>query len=160
MNWPVALSLIPLLALLALASYVDRVYQEIGKFLSREFQDNIDVFEQKVEPQAESQSRPRRALHVRTQAVDHRHDFSAGWLRAFQRPALDHLRNLAGRHQPDRHHHRVQPVSAFPVLLAHQRHVADPVDMAADHPDLSGFAGDDCSGLPAIRRLAHPREYA
>jgi putative hemolysin len=50
MNWAVALALLPLLGLLALASYVDRVYQEIGKFLSREFQDNIDVFEQKVEP--------------------------------------------------------------------------------------------------------------
>jgi hypothetical protein len=50
MNWEVALALSPLLALLALASYVDRVYQEMGKFLSREFQDNIDVFEQKVEP--------------------------------------------------------------------------------------------------------------
>ena len=50
MNWGIALALIPLLALLALASYVDRVYQEIGKFLSREFQANIDVFEQKVEP--------------------------------------------------------------------------------------------------------------
>jgi putative hemolysin len=50
MNWAVAFALIPLLGLLALASYVDRVYQEIGKFLSREFQDNIDVFEQKVEP--------------------------------------------------------------------------------------------------------------
>src|SRR5271157_5990671 len=51
MNWAVALALIPLLGLLALASYVDRVYQEIGKFLSRDFQDNIDVFEQKVEPE-------------------------------------------------------------------------------------------------------------
>lgn len=50
MNWYVAISLAPLLALLALTSYVDRVYQEIGKFLSREFQDNIDAFEQKVEP--------------------------------------------------------------------------------------------------------------
>jgi CBS domain containing-hemolysin-like protein len=50
MNWAVALSLVPLLALLSLASYVDRVYQEIGKFLSRDFQDNIDVFEQRVEP--------------------------------------------------------------------------------------------------------------
>jgi putative hemolysin len=50
MNWAVALALIPLLMLLSLASYVDRVYQEIGKFLSREFQDNIDIFEQKVEP--------------------------------------------------------------------------------------------------------------
>jgi len=50
MNWYVALALLPLLALLALASYVDRIYQEIGKFLSRDFQDNIDVFEQDVEP--------------------------------------------------------------------------------------------------------------
>jgi putative hemolysin len=50
MNWSVAFALIPLLALLSLASYVDRVYQEMGKFLSRDFQDNIDVFERKVEP--------------------------------------------------------------------------------------------------------------
>jgi putative hemolysin len=63
MNWPVALALIPLLALLALASYVDRVYQEIGKFLSREFQDNIDVFEQKVEPRLRV-SRARAALSM------------------------------------------------------------------------------------------------
>ena len=39
-----------LTGLLTLVSYVDRVYQEAGKFLSREFQDNIDVFEQKIEP--------------------------------------------------------------------------------------------------------------
>ncbi len=50
MNWYVVISLLPLLALLALTSYVDRVYQEIGKFLSRDFQNNIDTFEQKVEP--------------------------------------------------------------------------------------------------------------
>ncbi len=50
MNWYVAILLVPLLALLALTSYVDRVYQEIGKFLSRDFQNNIDAFEQKVEP--------------------------------------------------------------------------------------------------------------
>jgi putative hemolysin len=42
--------LVLLIALLTLVSYVDRVYQEIGKFLSREFQDNIDSFEQIVEP--------------------------------------------------------------------------------------------------------------
>ena len=47
MNFAVALTLLLLLALLTLVSYVDRVYQEAGKFLSREFQDNIDVFEQK-----------------------------------------------------------------------------------------------------------------
>jgi putative hemolysin len=63
MNWAVAIALIPLLALLTLASYVDRVYQEIGKFLSREFQDNIDVFEQKVEPRLKV-SRARAALSM------------------------------------------------------------------------------------------------
>lgn len=42
--------LVILVALLTLVSYVDRVYQEAGKFLSRDFQDNIDVFEQKIEP--------------------------------------------------------------------------------------------------------------
>src|ERR1700734_878389 len=46
----VMLALLLLLGVLTLVSYVDRVYQGIGKFLSREFQDNIDVFEQKVEP--------------------------------------------------------------------------------------------------------------
>lgn len=50
MNLGVALALLLLVGLLTLVSYVDRVYQEIGKFLSREFQDNIDVFEQKIEP--------------------------------------------------------------------------------------------------------------
>ena len=44
------ITLILLLGLLTLVSYVDRVYQEIGKFLSREFQDNIDTLEQLVEP--------------------------------------------------------------------------------------------------------------
>ena len=50
MNWSRRTRADSAAGLLALASYVDRVYQEIGKFLSREFQDNIDVFEQKVEP--------------------------------------------------------------------------------------------------------------
>jgi CBS domain containing-hemolysin-like protein len=46
----VAAVLVLLLALLTLVSYVDRVYTEMGKFLSREFQDNIEVFETQVEP--------------------------------------------------------------------------------------------------------------
>jgi len=50
MNIGVAIALLFLLGLLTLVSYVDRVYQEAGKFLSRDFQDNIDVFEQKIEP--------------------------------------------------------------------------------------------------------------
>ena len=42
--------LILLLAILALAAYVDRIYSEMGKFLAREYQDNIDSWERVVEP--------------------------------------------------------------------------------------------------------------
>ena len=45
-----ALSIAALLFTLTLASYVDRLYSEMGKFLAREFQENIDAWEQKVEP--------------------------------------------------------------------------------------------------------------
>jgi putative hemolysin len=45
-----SIAMVLLFGLLTLVSYVDRLYQEIGKFLSREFQDNIDAFEQVVEP--------------------------------------------------------------------------------------------------------------
>jgi putative hemolysin len=39
-----------LCTLLILVSYVDRLYTETGKFLSREFQENIEAFEKLVEP--------------------------------------------------------------------------------------------------------------
>ena len=39
-----------LLAILTLSSYIARLYAETGKFLSGEFQENIDVWEVKVEP--------------------------------------------------------------------------------------------------------------
>jgi putative hemolysin len=44
------LVLILLLAILSLAAYVDRIYSEMGKFLAREYQDNIDSWEEVVEP--------------------------------------------------------------------------------------------------------------
>ncbi len=46
----VALLITALLVVLTLASYVDRLYSEMGKFLSREFQENIDAWEKHVEP--------------------------------------------------------------------------------------------------------------
>ena len=39
-----------LLVILTLSSYVARLYAEMGKFLSGEFQENIDVWQAKVEP--------------------------------------------------------------------------------------------------------------
>jgi CBS domain containing-hemolysin-like protein len=81
MNWSVALALIPLLALLSLASYVDRVYQEIGKFLSREFQDNIDVFEQRVEPLLEvSRGRASLSMSVLKQLTTSAISLTVGYL--------------------------------------------------------------------------------
>jgi len=68
MNLSVLAALLLLMGLLTLVSYVDRVYQEAGRFLSREFQDNIDVFEQKVEPRFRvSRSRAAVAMAVLTQ---------------------------------------------------------------------------------------------
>jgi putative hemolysin len=46
----IALLIFALLFTLTIASYVDRLYFEMGKFLSREFQENIDAWEQRVEP--------------------------------------------------------------------------------------------------------------
>ncbi len=39
-----------LIALQVIVSYTARLYSESGKFLSREFQENIEIFEQQVEP--------------------------------------------------------------------------------------------------------------
>ena len=63
MNLAIAITLLVLFGFLTLSSYVDRVYAEIGKFLSREFQDNIDAFEQHVEPRLKV-SRSRAALSM------------------------------------------------------------------------------------------------
>src|SRR6266852_8284639 len=67
MNYAITVTLLVLLALLTLSSYVERVYAEIGKFLSREFQDNIDAFEQQVEPNLKvSRSRASLSMSVLT----------------------------------------------------------------------------------------------
>jgi putative hemolysin len=50
MNLPLSILLLFLMALLVLVSYVDRLYDEMGKFLSREFQENIEAYEKLVEP--------------------------------------------------------------------------------------------------------------
>jgi len=68
MNFAIAITLIVLFGLLTLSSYVERVYAEIGKFLSREFQENIDCFEQQVEPRLKvSRSRAALSMAILTQ---------------------------------------------------------------------------------------------
>jgi len=51
------LVIVVLCAVLTLVSYVERLYTESGKFLSREFQENIEAFEKLVEPKLASASR-------------------------------------------------------------------------------------------------------
>ncbi|MGB9419193.1 MAG: hemolysin family protein [Acidobacteriaceae bacterium] len=50
MIWLNAAIVLVLLLIHTLASYVDRIYSELGKFLSREFEDNMEVWEQQIEP--------------------------------------------------------------------------------------------------------------
>lgn len=70
MNFAIAIALVVLVALLMLSSYVERVYAEIGKFLSREFQENIDNFEQQVEPKLKvARSRAALSMAVLTQLL-------------------------------------------------------------------------------------------
>ena len=69
MNFVLILVFVMLLFLLTLVSYVDRLYAEIGKFLSREFQDNIDSFESLVEPRLGiNRERARLAVAIWVQA--------------------------------------------------------------------------------------------
>ena len=50
MMWLYTALVLILLVIHTLACYVDRIYSELGKFLSREFQDNMEVWEQQIEP--------------------------------------------------------------------------------------------------------------
>ena len=50
MNWAFGLAIAALLCVLALSAYIDRIYFEMGKFLSREYAENIDAWERWVEP--------------------------------------------------------------------------------------------------------------
>jgi putative hemolysin len=50
MTWIDFSLILVLLPIHTLASYVDRLYSEMGKFLAREFQDNIDYWEQHTQP--------------------------------------------------------------------------------------------------------------
>ena len=63
MSLPLAILLLVLMGLLTLVSYVDRLYAEMGKFLSREFQENIEAYEEQVEPRLHV-SRERAALSM------------------------------------------------------------------------------------------------
>ncbi len=43
-------ALVALIGVATLASYIQRVYSEYGKILSREVQENLDAWEERIEP--------------------------------------------------------------------------------------------------------------
>ena len=160
MNWAVALALIPLLALLALASYVDRVYQEIGKFLSREFQDNIDVFEQKVEPfLGVSRSRASLSMAVLKQLTTATISLLVGFA-LFGDPRWNLYEILQAA------------ISLVVIIIVFNQFLPFLFFSRTNGAwlirwtwllrilDLSGAARDHRSGLLAIRGIPHPRKYA
>ena len=63
MTLALVVAFVILLFVLGLVSYVERVCTERGKFLSREFEENIEAFEQQVEPRLKM-DRDRVALSV------------------------------------------------------------------------------------------------
>ncbi len=63
MNYALSSVVLLLAVALALVSYVEKIYAEMGKFLSREFQENIEAFEQRVEPRLRT-SRKRAATSM------------------------------------------------------------------------------------------------
>jgi CBS domain containing-hemolysin-like protein len=46
----ISVAYLVLIALLVISAYASRLYSESGKFLSREFQENIELFEHQIEP--------------------------------------------------------------------------------------------------------------
>ena len=50
MSLAAIIALVILIPILTLVSYVDSLYAEMGKFLSREFEENIEFYEQEIEP--------------------------------------------------------------------------------------------------------------
>jgi putative hemolysin len=74
-------AVLALCALLVLVSYVDRLYTETGKFLSREFQENIEAFEKLVEPRLlRASSRAGLAFAVLTLLINATIAFLIGYL--------------------------------------------------------------------------------
>jgi CBS domain containing-hemolysin-like protein len=57
------IAIVLLAALVTLVSYVERIYTEMGKFLTRKFEENIEVFTEKIEPRL-GVSRARAALSM------------------------------------------------------------------------------------------------
>ena len=157
MNYAVAIALLLLVGLLTLVSYVERVYNEIGKFLSREFQDNIDVFEQSVEPRLRiGRERASMSMAVLAQLITAAIAMLIGPHMISALSRYQEYRGGAASHvEPCTHRACLQPVSSVCVLFPHDGKMAHSLGFApaiAHLPDATRYAG---SGLSALRHYAY-----
>ncbi len=151
MNIPLSIALLVLMALLALVSYVDRLYAEMGKFLSREFQENIEAYEQHVEPRLKVTSeRAALSMAMLTQLCMAGIGLVIGWLLFMERRwvALDVVQAVVSLVFIIVH---LQSPAAVCILRAHARRMAGAFCAAAARTHLSRHAGDAGSGLRAFR---------
>ena len=115
-----SIAMVVLFGLLTLVSYVDRLYQEIGKFLSRDFQDNIDAFEQVVEPRlGVTRARASLSMAILPQLVMAAIAMIVGFT-VFRDRAWTILGGAGGDAQPGARHYCFQPFASICILLAHQ----------------------------------------
>ena len=64
------ISIAALVCVLTLAAYVDRIYTEMGRFLAREYQENIDAWESVGRAEAAAVARGDCAVGVAAAAAD------------------------------------------------------------------------------------------
>src|SRR5580658_10064077 len=114
-----------LLVVLTLSSYVARLYAEMGKFLSGEFQENIDVWELKIEPRL-GLSRERIALSAECSR--------GGPGSAWRCPR----------------HRSLQSVPPFRVFHPYRRAVGRTPHLRHTRPPLHGYAGHPVPGISVI----------
>ena len=158
MNVAVAISLLLLLGLLTLVSYVDRVYQEAGRFLSRDFQDNIDAFEQKVEPRLRvSRTRASLSMAVLAQLTMAAIALLVGFV-VFSDQEWTIYEILQAAISLILIVIVFNRILAVRVLLAHQGRLAGSLDTGLEDADLPCDAGDDRAGFPSVGGFADQAE--
>ena len=117
--------LVLLAAIETLASYISRVYSEFGKILAREVQENLDAWEELIEPQL-GLSREHAAICASGPAATgpgpHRAGVRRGALRSRSASRPAHLRrDRAGRSRRGAGGGLLQPASALAALQPHPR---------------------------------------
>ena len=154
MNLPLFIALLVLMGILTLVSYVDRMYAEMGKFLSREFEENIEAYEERVEPRLHvSRERAALSMAVLTQLSTAGIGVLIGYVLFMQKRwvALDVVQAVVSVVFIIVIFHQLLPYLFFVRTKGEWLAGLAPV---SENPHLSGAAGYVDSWIRAFRRFA------